>query len=502
MRRRTLALALTAPFAAALAGTLGLGGCERNVCLDGVNCPPAPPPPPSPDRGPVSVTVDTTQALGPIVTGGGTNFTGFAAYVDPGKTGLAALEQMPYSLNRIHFSGEVPDPATFTTEDRLNEHLPQPSAPPSPWNFQWLDPVVAVAKSIRDTAGIDFIFTIHNAPQWMTVDQTIQGTLPRNADDYATYCARLVAYYNLGSFVDDEGNTVTNPAGKVGVHYWEIWNEPDINDVGEGDNPVMTPDQYASLFVTVTAAMRKVDPTIKIGGPNTISDIDDTPDYIDALLATGAQVDFIAIHQYQASSDMPDQEAFQVASVMQNRPQTNLPLVISESNSDSQDNQNRTGSAFEWAAMPLEYKSHVESGTWRVLRWETYERNYNLVDALSGATTTTYWAERVFWGGVPLGGTRVACSTTSDDVACLASLTPAGKVDVVLINIGVASPTDNNGTGVQHEIGVTVAGKSAAAFSVQVVDRDTDPMAGPAATTGDGSNVIVDGYGVATLEER
>jgi hypothetical protein len=31
--------------------------------------------PPSPERGAVGVTVDTTMTLGPVVTGGGTNFT-------------------------------------------------------------------------------------------------------------------------------------------------------------------------------------------------------------------------------------------------------------------------------------------------------------------------------------------------------------------------------------------------------------------------------------------
>ena len=97
---------------------------------------------------------------------------------------------------------------------------------------------------------------------------------------------------------------------------------------------------------------------------------------------------------------------------------------------------------------------------------------------------------------------RVACSSSSGDVACLAMVTPAGKVNVVLINIGVASDSDNNGTGVRHEVTVTVVGRNAGPFKVDVVDRGTAPAAGPAPANGDGSNVTIDGYGVATLLQQ
>jgi hypothetical protein len=487
----------------AILGAFAVAGstaCERSPgCLD--DCPPAPRPA-SPDRGPVTVTVDPSMALGPVVTGGGTNFTGFASYLAPGNARTDLLAQMPYKLNRIHFSGEVPDPATFTTQDRLDSHLPQSGPPPAPWNFQWLDGVVAVARAVRDAGGPDFILTIHNAPQWMTLHADVQGYPPQNPQDYATYCARLVAYYNQGSFVDDGGRTVANPAGVVGIKYWEIWNEPNINDVGQQDTAVMTPASYASLFATVTAAMRAVDPSIQLGGPNTVSDQGDSLQYIDALLSSGAKVDFVAVHQYQAETSMPDQMAFQVAAPLKDRPHTKLPIVISESNSDSSDQQTRTGSAFEWAAMPFEYKAHVEAGTWRVLRWETYEHDYDLVDAVHGQPRTTYWVERAFWSAVPEGGTRVPCSSSSADIACLATLTPDQKLDVVLIDIGVVDASDNNGVGVRHQVSVSVADGASRTFSIQSVDRDTDPRNGPVTTQGAGAGVVIDGYGIATLQQQ
>ncbi len=453
---------------------------------------------PLPDRGDVRVEVDVTKRLGPVVTGGGTNLTGFAKYVAPENARVDALAKLPYRLNRVHFSGEVPDEETYRTEDRLDSHYPQPAPPPAAWDFQWLDGVVKVAEDVRRGGGPGYIMTIHNAPQWMTTDLHTVGHLPRNFDDYAKYCARLVAYYNRGSFVDDAGRTVTSPFGPLGIEYWEIWNEPDINDVGGGDQAVMTPEEYARLFATVAPAMRAVDPSIAIGGPNTVADYEDTLAYVHAMLASGVPADFVAMHQYEAGPGMPDGESFRAAAAIVNRPQTTLPVIISESNTDANDDQRRSGGPFEWAAMPLLYEAHVIAGTWRVLRWETYESAYDLVDATSGRLTTTYWAEHVFWSAVPEGATRVACTSSSPDVDCIATVSDGGAVKVAVINHGVASERDFDGDGVKHTITLSAAGKSD--FELRVVDRHTKPNAGPPSSSG--TTFVIDGYGIAGAEAR
>ena len=96
----------------------------------------------------------------------------------------------------------------------------------------------------------------------------------------------------------------------------------------------------------------------------------------------------------------------------------------------------------------------------------------------------------------------MACTSSSDDVACLATVTPAGKLDVVLINIGVASPNDNNGSGVRHEVDVRIVDGSSRTFRVQTVDRETSSANGPTSTNGPGTGVAIDGYGISTLEEQ
>jgi MYXO-CTERM domain-containing protein len=453
---------------------------------------------PLPDRGSIVVSVDPSKHLGTVVTGGGVVLTGFTNYISAAHAATPLVAALPHRLNRVHFSGETPD-ASFQTNDRNAAQFPQPQPPPAAWDFSWMDGPVRAALAVRAASGTDFIVSVHNAPTWMTASGKV-GSAPASAQVFATYAARLVAYYNKGSFVDDAGRTVTNPTGPAGVRYWEIWCEPEINDMGGGTTPDFTPTEYAALFKAAAAAMRAVDPTIKIGGPNGISDVDETFRYASALIASGANPDFIAYHQYQAERWMADDEAFTMAAKILSRPNTTLPIVIGETNADSSDAQTRTGSPFEWAAMPLLYKSHVEAGTWRVIRWETYEKSYNLIDATTGKPVTTYWSERAFWEAVQEGSTRVACSSPTTDVACLAVLDAAGRLRVVLVNRGVISTTVFNGAGVRYS--VTVAGGPASAtYRRTVVDRTTAPESGPVVGLGDATAIAIDGYGLATIEE-
>ncbi|GAC1352015.1 MAG: hypothetical protein NVSMB1_10700 [Polyangiales bacterium] len=452
------------------------------------------------DRGPVTLTIDVAKPLGKVVTGGGTVFTGFSNYVIDANRATAQLAAIPHKLNRVHFSGETPD-RSFRTIDRAEAQFPQPNPPPAAWNLTWSDGAVKSAKLIRDAGGADFIMSIHNAPTWMS--KSGPGTAPKSNATYAQYCARLVAYYNKGQFTDDAGVVVKNPDGITGINYWETWNEPDINDFGNTTTPAFSPSEFAAMYKEASAAMRAVDPTIKVGGPNTISDSSDTLDYINTLLSSGAQVDFVAYHQYQANTAQSDQTAFVTGSKVIAQPTTTLPIFISETNTDSEDNQSRTGHAFEWAGMPLEYKAHVEAGTSRVIRWETYENNYNLIDATKGKPVTTYWSERGFWEAVTEGSTRVSCVSSSADVECLAVVLKTGALHVVAINKGVADPADFDGTGVLHTISIQEVSppSKARAFLAQAVDRNTVPEIGPALTSGPASTITIDGYGLATFIE-
>lgn len=110
----------------------------------------------------------------------------------------------------------------------------------------------------------------------------------------------------------------------LGIKYWEIGNEingngyySDINGnfnwevdlhggaAPDGNNPLLSPTAYGNKFNQFAAAMKAVDPTIKIGavlvGPGGVGDMPGTPSRDwdrNVLLTAGANMDFGVLHYY------------------------------------------------------------------------------------------------------------------------------------------------------------------------------------------------------------
>jgi len=91
------------------------------------------------------------------------------------------------------------------------------------WDFSSLDSVVNEIT----TAGAQPVLDIFQAPEWMW--RCPAGTIvDPTFGEFGDYMARLVGYYNKGSFVAEDGSTIANPAGLANrITYWELWNEPD-----------------------------------------------------------------------------------------------------------------------------------------------------------------------------------------------------------------------------------------------------------------------------------
>ena len=74
---------------------------------------------------------------------------------------------------------------------------------------------------------------------------------PRNYQEWAEYVATVVSRYK-----DD-------------IHYWEVWNEPDLAEFWNG-----TPAQYAALLALTYATIKQIDPTatVVVGGQDNAAD--------------------------------------------------------------------------------------------------------------------------------------------------------------------------------------------------------------------------------------
>jgi hypothetical protein len=111
---------------------------------------------------------------------------------------------------------------------------------------------------------------------------------PRDDREWADYVAKVVSRYK-----DD-------------IHYWEVWNEPDLSEFWNG-----TPAQYASLLALTYSTIKQVDPTatVVLGGQAFIDEPDHAAgDFLAKILSdpehpAAANFDIAAFHYYQP----PDQ---------------------------------------------------------------------------------------------------------------------------------------------------------------------------------------------------
>jgi Glycosyl hydrolases family 39 len=93
--------------------------------------------------------------------------------------------------------------------------------------------------------------------------------------------------------------TYANVTKQYGIKYWEIGNEPDLYS-DQGDLPAgYTATSYCADFAAFADAMRAVDPTIKIMGPELSYKYVAGNDWLTPFLAgCSTKVDIVSVHRY------------------------------------------------------------------------------------------------------------------------------------------------------------------------------------------------------------
>jgi len=178
------------------------------------------------------------------------------------------------------------------------------------WDFSSLDSVVSDITA----AGARPVLDIFQAPVWMW-DCTTGRMADPSFTEFAGYMARLVAYYNKGSFVAEDGLTITNPAGvRNRVDYWELWNEPDLWSIAclPRGNENITASQYLTMWNAAVPRMLAVDPSIKFIGPVASPQGNASGNYFTTLLGGASRKpDVLSFHGYGGwQTTQTDQEIF------------------------------------------------------------------------------------------------------------------------------------------------------------------------------------------------
>jgi xylan 1,4-beta-xylosidase len=159
----------------------------------------------------------------------------------------------------------------------------------SSYDFTALDPIVAGILA----SGAEVFFRLGRSDLTM-IGVNNDNAPPADFDKFALIAQNIVRHYNQGW-----------AAGHYyGIRYWEIWNEPDLTPFWSG-----TAAQYYTLYEKVSAAVKAVDASLKVGGPvlATHNDYRGTMNSFLAHVQTNAlPLDFFSFHWYPQFVDPLD----------------------------------------------------------------------------------------------------------------------------------------------------------------------------------------------------
>lgn len=393
------------------------------------------------------------------------------------------------------------------------------------WDFSSLDSVVNDIHA----AGAQTFLTIAYAPEWMWICP--RGTIRDSTfGEFADYMARLVGYYNRGSFTAEDGRTITNPAGMTNrITYWGLWNEPNLRSLGcpPSGFPYLGVRQYVAMWNATTPRMLAVDPTIKLVGPTTAHGVTRAvPDYLPALMKGAThKPDVVSFNDYggwlnsQTDAFHFDGESGccgldaitrDLAQVREWAPGT--PVWITELNVnaawDEDDPTQRPWNAYGAAWGASAFHRLARGGADVVFQYQFTHpalRQFSLVDIATGAPLLPYWRDYYLARYFPPGSTVLAVSTNASAVEVLAVRPPdSGDVRVLVVNRRTDDPSAVGGAGLPASVSLTVAGlPQVTAVTVRMLDASTPLDTGPIAVTlpaRTSATVSFSGYGAALLE--
>lgn len=151
--------------------------------------------------------------------------------------------------------------------------------------FDWAYPDAIVIEAAARRMNV--LPILSHTPDWARPSGTSNSTPPSHVADFADFARAVAARY-----------------APLGLHTWEIWNEPNISYFWQ---PAPDANKYGELFRATAAKVRAVDPmaTLLIGGLTSGTDTANgsrvsQTSYVEQLYRNGAAqvADAIAVHPY------------------------------------------------------------------------------------------------------------------------------------------------------------------------------------------------------------
>ena len=178
-----------------------------------------------------------------------------AAFSNPSKEYAdALLKDLNFAYSRTH------DWALEAEGQRIvDTHFifPVESADADDPNSYYFKATDEAIRLTRENAGCDIFFRLGNSID--KSDKHYNARPPKDVRKWAKVCANIIRHYNEG----------WNDGFHLGIRYWEIWNEPELNSQACWTG---TMTEFFEFFGTVVSELRKAFPRdqypdLRFGGP-------------------------------------------------------------------------------------------------------------------------------------------------------------------------------------------------------------------------------------------
>ena len=257
---------------------------------------------------------------------------------------------------------------------------------------------------------------------------------PKDFKKWAKICEHIIRHYTEG-WADGHEMDIT---------YWEIWNEPDLDDPGERwkTDPRTwggTQEQFYELYEVTAKHLKKCFPHLKIGGPAFANPRKYGPPFLDYLKKTGTPIDFFSWHMYHRRPERISEDVHVVRQILDEKGFPAVESILNEWNYNKSWTEKNYYSRYvrrsiKAAAFMAGVMSECQNGPVDMLMYYDLRPNTTWNGAFMPHTydiLPAYWA-LYYWAELVDFGTQVKSGCAEKDIYTTAAKSTDGKLRLLL----------------------------------------------------------------------
>lgn len=258
---------------------------------------------------------------------------------------------------------------------------------------------------------------------------------PKDYKKWAKICEHIIRHYTEG-WADGH---------KWDITYWEIWNEPDLDDPDDRwkTDPRTwggTQEQFYELYEVTAKHLKKCFPHLKIGGPAFANPRKYGPPFLDYLKKTDTPIDFFSWHMYHRRPVRVSEDVHKVREILDEKGFTEVESILNEWNYNKSWTEKNYYSRYvrrsvKAAAFMAGVMTECQNGPVDMLMYYDLRPNTTWNGAFMPHTydiLPAYWA-LYYWAELADFGTQVKSSCEENDIYTCAAKSADGKVRLIVV---------------------------------------------------------------------